>query len=161
MSMIEIKDWKGHELMDDYLDFIVTGTVEAKAIASKVTGRMVNSVIMRKTSGGYEVVADKNLFNSYKGQKPNKYYAYTYAVVGYTRYSAFHFIHEAFETVADGEHIFKYGRWSAKKPSGRNGSGTTYLGNENRAFIQDQKESWRAKAERTTGPNRLLFSKYS
>ena len=65
MSMIEIKDWEGHELMDDYLDFIVTGTVEAKAIASKVTGRMVNSVLMKETSGDYEVVVDKTLFNSY------------------------------------------------------------------------------------------------
>ena len=161
MSMIEIKDWEGHELMDDYLDFIVTGTVEAKAIASKVTGRMVNSVLMKETSGDYEVVVDKTLFNSYSGHKPDKYYPYTYAVKGYPRWDAFHFIYESFETVADGEYKFKHGRWTAKNPSNRNGSGTAYLGNENRAFIQDQRASWRRKLERDTGPNRLLFSKYS
>ena len=55
MTTIDIHNFKGTELVEEFTDFVMTGALEAKAIASKDTGRMVNPVKIRKVPGGFEV----------------------------------------------------------------------------------------------------------
>ena len=55
MTTIDIHNFKGTELVEEFIDFVMTGTLEAKAIASKDTGLMVKSVKIRKVPDGFEV----------------------------------------------------------------------------------------------------------
>lgn len=156
---IALEDWVGDELYEEYIDFVIAGTKEAKAIASYRTGKMVNSVRIRKVSDGFEVISDRSVLKSYGGKS---YYTYVYAKLGYpaSRIDPFHFIKQGFENVADIEVTYRNGKWRAVNPSNRRGSGTSYLGKENIAFVQGLKRKYKSQAERRTGPARLLFSKY-
>ena len=58
MSTIDIMDWEGTELLDEFIDFVATGTAEGKAIASQDTGAMVESVEVTSTEDGFLVHID-------------------------------------------------------------------------------------------------------
>ena len=104
MTTIDIHDWKGIEFAKEFVDFTVTGMLEAKAIGSVRTGRMVRSIKMKKIGDGFSVYADRNDYPPTKRGK-ERYYVNTYMFKGYKYNPAFPFIFTAFDTVGDSENL--------------------------------------------------------
>lgn len=130
MTTIDIHDWKGIEFAKEFVDFTVTGMLEAKAIGSVRTGRMVRSIKMKKIGDGFSVYADRNDYPPTKRGK-ERYYVNTYMFKGYKYNPKFPFIFTAFDTVGDSENLVNstsgfYGIYKAQRPSGRRGSGTAH-----------------------------------
>ena len=136
MTTINILDWQGDELLQDYADFVLTGTAEAKAIASKRTGAMVESVVIKRTATGFLISIPPSVLRKNRRDGKRNYYPYTYAVRGYKKGpQAFHFIKEGFENVAEGDHKLRGVIWSALKPSNKRGSGISHIGSGNKAVV--------------------------
>ena len=136
MTTINILDWQGDELLQDYADFVLTGTAEAKAIASKRTGAMVESVVIKRTATGFLVSIPPSVLRKNRRDGKRNYYPYTYAKTGYKRGpDAFDFLPIGFETVADGDHKLRGVVWSALKPSSKRGSGISHIGSGNKAVV--------------------------
>ena len=55
MTTINILDWQGDELLQDYSGFVLTVTAVAKVIASKRAGAMAESVVIKRTATGFLV----------------------------------------------------------------------------------------------------------
>ena len=108
MTTIDIHDWKGIEFAKEFVDFTVTGMLEAKATGSVRTGRMVRSVKMRKIADGFSLYADRNDYPPTKRGK-ERYYVNTYMFKGYRYNPAFPFIFTAFDTVGDSENLVDQG----------------------------------------------------
>lgn len=125
MTTIDLFKWKGNELIDDYCDFVVAGILEAKALGSRVTGSMVESLTTQSKSDGFEIIADRGALRLMSGQ--NSYYVYKYVEQGYGRTPAFDFLTQGFENVGDDDVPHKPITWTARKPSGRRGSGSARL----------------------------------
>lgn len=140
MTTTDIHDWKGTEFVDEFTDFVLTGTLEAKAIASKQTGRMVNSVKIRKVSDGFEVYSDRNDFPPTKRGKV-RYYTKVYVEKGYPTLPAFDFLMQGFLNIGDGELVKGgVGQYSARVPSGRRGSGTAILTQGDKSVVTAYRE---------------------
>lgn len=128
MTTIDIHDWKGNEFSTEFTDFVVTGMLEAKATGSVQTGRMVNSIKLKKIRDGFSVYSDRAEFPpTRKGRE--RYYTYVYHERGYTHIKAFPFIHQAFDTIAESDRTVnsntnRFGTYKAQRPSLRRGSGT-------------------------------------
>lgn len=141
MTTTDIHDWKGTEFVEEFTDFVLTGTLEAKAIASKQTGRMVNSVKIRKVSDGFEVYSDRNDFPPTKRGKV-RYYTKVYVEKGYPpKWGPFDFIYDGFMNIGEGELVKGgVGMYSAKHPSGRRGSGTAILTQGDKSAVTAYRE---------------------
>lgn len=140
MTTTDIHDWKGTEFVDEFTDFVLTGTLEAKAIASKQTGRMVSSVKIRKVSDGFEVYSDRNDFPPTKRGKV-RYYTKVYVEKGYPTLPPFDFLMQGFVNIGDGELVKGgVGQYSAKHPSGRRGSGTAILTQSDKSAVTAYRE---------------------
>lgn len=140
MTTTDIHDWKGTEFVEEFTDFVLTGTLEAKAIASRQTGRMVNSVKIRKVRDGFEVYSDRNDFPPTKRGKV-RYYTKVYVEKGYPNYPPFDFLMEGFQNVGEGELVKGgVGQYSAKVPSGRRGSGTAILTQGDKSAVTAYRE---------------------
>ena len=136
MTTINILDWQGDELLQDYADFVLTGTAEAKAIASKRTGAMAESVVIKRTATGFLVSIPPSVLRKNRRDGKRNYYPYTYAKTGYKKGpDAFDFLFIGFETVADGDHKLRGVVWSALKPSNKRGSGISHIGSGNKAVV--------------------------
>lgn len=136
MTTINILDWQGDELLQDYADFVLTGTAEAKAIASKRTGAMAESVVIKRTATGFLVSIPPSVLRKNRRDGKRNYYPYTYAKTGYKKGpDAFDFLPIGFETVADGDHKLRGVVWSALKPSNKRGSGISHIGSGNKAVV--------------------------
>ena len=136
MGTIDILDWQGDELLQDYADFVLTGTAEAKAIASKRTGAMVESVVIKRTATGFLVSIPPSVLRKNRRDGKRNYYPYTYAETGYERGpDAFDFLPVGFKTVADGDHKLRGVVWSALRPSNKRGSGISHIGSGNKAVV--------------------------
>lgn len=136
MTTINILDWQGDELLQDYADFVLTGTAEAKAIASKRTGAMAESVVIKRTATGFLVSIPPSVLRKNRKDGKRNYYPYTYAKTGYKKGpDAFDFLPIGFETVADGDHKLRGVVWSALKPSNKRGSGISHIGSGNKAVV--------------------------
>lgn len=128
MTTTDIHDWKGIEFSKEFVDFTITGMLEAKATGSVQTGRMVRSVKMRKILDGFSVYADRNEYPP-TSRGRDRYYVNTYMFKGYKYHPKFPFIFTAFDTVGDSEQLVDstsgfYGTYKAMIPSGRRGAGT-------------------------------------
>lgn len=135
MTTIDIHNFKGTELVDEFTDFVMTGTLEAKAIASRQTGRMINSVKIRKVPGGFEVYSDRKDFPPTSRGKV-RYYTKVYVEKGYPNWEPFDFIYQGFMNIGEGELVKGgVGMYSAKHPSGRRGSGSSSLSGSDRASV--------------------------
>ena len=136
MTTINILDWQGDELLQDYADFVLTGTAEDKAIASKRTGAMAESVVIKRTATGFLVSIPPSVLRKNRRDGKRNYYPYTYAKTGYKKGpDAFDFLPIGFETVADGDHKLRGVVWSALKPSNKRGSGISHIGSGNKAVV--------------------------
>ena len=136
MTTIDIHNFKGTELVEEFTDFVMTGALEAKAIASKDTGRMVNSVKIRKVPGGFEVYSDRNDFPPTSRGKV-RYYTKVYVEKGYPpKWGPFDFIYDGFMNIGEGELVKGgVGLYSAKHPSGRRVAGSSNLSGSDRASV--------------------------
>lgn len=128
MTTTDIHNWKGIEFSKEFVDFTITGMLEAKATGSVQTGRMVRSVKMRKILDGFSVYADRNEYPP-TSRGRDRYYVNTYMFKGYKYHPKFPFIFTAFDTVGDSEQLVDstsgfYGTYKAMMPSGRRGAGT-------------------------------------
>lgn len=128
MTTTDIHNWKGIEFSKEFVDFTITGMLEAKATGSVQTGRMVRSVKMRKILDGFSVYADRNEYPP-TSRGRDRYYVNTYMFRGYKYHPKFPFIFTAFDTVGDSEQLVDstsgfYGTYKAMGPSGRRGAGT-------------------------------------
>ena len=128
MTTTDIHNWKGIEFSKEFVDFTITGMLEAKATGSVQTGRMVRSVKMRKILDGFSVYADRNEYPT-TSRGRDRYYVNTYMFRGYKYHPKFPFIFTAFDTVGDSEQLVDstsgfYGTYKAMIPSGRRGAGT-------------------------------------
>lgn len=128
MTITDIHNWKGIEFSKEFVDFTITGMLEAKATGSVQTGRMVRSVKMRKILDGFSVYADRNEYPP-TSRGRDRYYVNTYMFKGYKYHPKFPFIFTAFDTVGDSEQLVDstsgfYGTYKAMMPSGRRGAGT-------------------------------------
>lgn len=128
MTTTDIHNWKGIEFSKEFVDFTITGMLEAKATGSVQTGRMVRSVKMRKILDGFSVYADRNEYPP-TSRGRDRYYVNTYMFRGYKYNPKFPFIFTAFDTVGDSEQLVDstsgfYGTYKAMRPSGRRGAGT-------------------------------------
>lgn len=128
MTTTDIHNWKGIEFSKEFVDFTITGMLEAKATGSVQTGRMVRSIKMKKIADGFSVYSDRSDFPPTARGK-DRYYTRVYHDKGYPRYPAFPFIFIAFDTVGESEQLVDstsgfYGTYKAMKPSGRRGAGT-------------------------------------
>lgn len=128
MTTTNIHNWKGIEFSKEFVDFTITGMLEAKATGSVQTGRMVRSVKMRKILDGFSVYADRNEYPP-TSRGRDRYYVNTYMFRGYKYHPKFPFIFTAFDTVGDSEQLVDstsgfYGTYKAMRPSGRRGAGT-------------------------------------
>lgn len=140
MTTTDIHDWKGTEFVDEFTDFVLTGTLEAKAIASKQTGRMVGSVKIRKVSDGFEVYSDRKDFPPTKRGKV-RYYTKVYVEKGYPTLPPFDFLMQGFVNIGDGELVKGgVGQYSARVPSGRRGSGTAILTQGDKSAVTAYRE---------------------
>lgn len=140
MTTTDIHDWKGTEFVDEFTNFVLTGTLEAKAIASKQTGRMVSSVKIRKVSDGFEVYSDRKDFPPTKRGKV-RYYTKVYVEKGYPTLPAFDFLMQGFLNIGDGELVKGgVGQYSARVPSGRRGSGTAILTQGDKSAVTTYRE---------------------
>lgn len=140
MTTTDIHDWKGTEFVDEFTDFVLTGTLEAKAIASKQTGRMVGSVKIRKVSDGFEVYSDRKDFPPTKRGKV-RYYTKVYVEEGYPTLPPFDFLMQGFVNIGDGELVKGgVGQYSARVPSGRRGSGTAILTQGDKSAVTAYRE---------------------
>lgn len=127
MTTIDIHNFKGIEFSKEFVDFTVTGMLEAKATGSVRTGRMVRSVKMRKIADGFSVYADRNEYPPTKRGR-DRYYVNTYMFKGYKYHPKFPFIFTAFDTIGDSDQLVDstsgfYGTYKARRPSGRRGAG--------------------------------------
>jgi hypothetical protein len=128
VTTTNIHNWKGIEFSKEFVDFTITGMLEAKATGSVQTGRMVRSVKMRKILDGFSVYADRNEYPP-TSRGRDRYYVNTYMFKGYKYHPKFPFIFTAFDTVGDSEQLVDstsgfYGTYKAMIPSGRRGAGT-------------------------------------
>lgn len=128
MTTTDIHNWKGIEFSKEFVDFTVTGMLEAKATGSVQTGRMVRSIKMKKILDGFSVYSDRSDFPPTRRGK-DRYYTHVYHERGYPRYPAFPFIFIAFDTVGESEQLVNstsgfFGIYKALRPSGRRGAGT-------------------------------------
>lgn len=140
MTTTDIHGWKGTEFVDEFTDFVLTGTLEAKAIASKQTGRMVGSVKIRKVSDGFEVYSDRKDFPPTKRGKV-RYYTKVYVEKGYPTLPPFDFLMQGFVNIGDGELVKGgVGQYSARVPSGRRGSGTAILTQGDKSAVTAYRE---------------------
>ena len=104
MTTTDIHNWKGIEFSKEFVDFTVTGMLEAKATGSVQTGRMVRSIKMKKILDGFSVYSDRSDFPPTRRGK-DRYYTHVYHERGYPRYPAFPFIFIAFDTVGESEQL--------------------------------------------------------
>lgn len=128
MTTTDIHNWKGIEFSKEFVDFTITGMLEAKATGSVQTGRMVRSIKMKKIADGFSVYSDRSDFPPTSRGK-DRYYTRVYHDKGYPRYPAFPFIFIAFDTVGESEQLVDstsgfFGTYKAIRPSGRRGAGT-------------------------------------
>lgn len=121
---IDIHDWKGNELINEFIDYVNTGTANAKAIASQDSKSMVNSVRIEKILDGYRVIVDPSVVKRLSGKK--FYYPYIYSEVGYTHHPSFRFVYEGFMNIGESR-IGNGTSWSAIGGQGRKGSGTSNI----------------------------------
>lgn len=125
MSMIDILDWKGDELIEEYVDYVRTGVAEARAIASIKTGAMVNSVRVQSKRDGFDVTVPKSVLATNRRDNGSNYYPYQYSELGYRKSEALPFLEVAWEHIGDDDSVGNRRVWRALKPSNRNGSGTS------------------------------------
>lgn len=123
MTMIKLKNWKGHELHELFGDYVKVGMAEGKALASQVTGAMVESVNIKKIPDGFQVYVNPRLLRALSGKRYN--YSIKYGEIGYTKTPPFHFIEQGFLNTDLG--MKPKTSWRARKPSGRNGSGRAIM----------------------------------
>ena len=129
MTTIDIQDWEGTELIQEFVDYVVTGVAEAKATGSRWTGAMVDSITVDSTSDGFLIYIDRSSVRAKSGRK--NYYPYRYAYKGYgNAHPPFDFIYEALMNVGD-NNIGDRTTWQAIKPSGRRGTGSSVLSHRN------------------------------
>lgn len=143
MTMIDIMDWEGPELLDEFVDYVATGTAEGKAIASQDTGAMVDSVEVTPTEDGFLVHIDHSTVASISGKR--EFYPYTYMFKGYPRYAPFNFLVEGFENISDDDSIGRKTIWRAKNPRGRRGSGSSRRTSRDRQALTAEKAKNRAR----------------
>ena len=142
MTMTDIHNWKGIEFSKEFVDFTVTGMLEAKATGSVQTGRMVRSIKMKKIADGFTVYSDQADFPPTRRGKA-RYYTRVYHQRGYPpRYSAFPFIFIAFDTVGEREQLVNstsgfFGIYKALRPSGRRGAGTARYNSSDTASARE------------------------
>lgn len=127
MTTTDIHNWKGIEFSKEFVDFTITGMLEAKATGSVQTGRMVRSIKMKKIADGFSVYSDRSDFPPTARGK-DRYYTRVYHDKGYPRYPAFPFIFIAFDTVGERDQLVDstsgfFGTYKAIRPSGRRGAG--------------------------------------
>ena len=139
MTTTDIHNWKGIEFSKEFVDFTVTGMLEAKATGSVQTGRMVRSIKMKKIADGFTVYSDRSDFPPTRRGK-DRYYTHVYHNRGYPRYPAFPFIFIAFDTVGESDKLVNstsgfFGIYKALRPSGRRGSGSSNLSGSDRASV--------------------------
>lgn len=140
--MTDIHNWKGIEFSKEFVDFTVTGMLEAKATGSVQTGRMVRSIKMKKIADGFSVYSDQSDFPPTRRGKA-RYYTHVYHQRGYPpRYSAFPFISIAFDTVGEREQLVNstsgfFGIYKALRPSGRRGAGTARYNSSDTASARE------------------------
>lgn len=142
MTTTDIHNWKGIEFSKEFVDFTVTGMLEAKATGSVQTGRMVRSIKMKRIADGFSVYSDRSDFPPTSRGK-ERYYTYVYHERGYPpRYSAFPFIFTAFDTVGEREQLVNstsgfFGIYKAIRPSGRRGAGTARYNSSDTASARE------------------------
>lgn len=142
MTTTDIHNWKGIEFSKEFVDFTVTGMLEAKATGSVQTGRMVRSIKMKKIGDGFTVYSDQADFPPTRRGKA-RYYTHVYHQRGYPpRYSAFPFIFIAFDTVGEREQLVNstsgfFGIYKALRPSGRRGAGTARYNSSDTASARE------------------------
>lgn len=142
MTTTDIHNWKGIEFSKEFVDFTVTGMLEAKATGSVQTGRMVRSIKMKKIGDGFTVYSDQADFPPTRRGKA-RYYIHVYHQRGYPpRYSAFPFIFIAFDTVGEREQLVNstsgfFGIYKALRPSGRRGAGTARYNSSDTASARE------------------------
>ena len=142
MTTTDIHNWKGIEFSKEFVDFTVTGMLEAKATGSVQTGRMVRSIKMKKIADGFTVYSDMSDFPPTRKGK-ERYYTHVYHQRGYPpRYSAFPFISIAFDTVGEREQLVNstsgfFGIYKALRPSGRRGAGTARYNSSDTASARE------------------------
>lgn len=142
MTTTDIHNWKGIEFSKEFVDFTVTGMLEAKATGSVQTGRMVRSIKMKKIGDGFTVYSDQADFPPTRRGKA-RYYTHVYHQRGYPpRYSAFPFIFLAFDTVGEREQLVNstsgfFGIYKALRPSGRRGAGTARYNSSDTASARE------------------------
>lgn len=141
MTTIDIHNWKGNEFSTEFTDFVVTGMLEAKATGSVQTGRMVNSIKLKKIRDGFSVYSDRADFPPTSRGK-SRYYTYVYHEIGYAPKGpgAFPFIHQAFGTIGDSDNLVNsnrgvYGAYKARRPSGRRGAGVSTISSSDLAPV--------------------------
>lgn len=142
MTTTDIHNWKGIEFSKEFVDFTVTGMLEAKATGSVQTGRMVRSIKMKKIGDGFTVYSDQSDFPPTRRGKA-RYYTHVYHQRGYPpRYSAFPFIFIAFDTVGESDQLVNstsgfFGIYKALRPSGRRGAGTARYNSSDTASARE------------------------
>lgn len=117
----DIHDWKGTELLNDFIDYVNTGTANAKAIASQDTKSMIGSVRIDKIPNGYYVYSSAYILKQLSGK--DDFYTDTYVNKGYKHYPAFDFFYEGFMALDDNDSIHNGYAWTAKGGRNRRGSG--------------------------------------
>lgn len=123
MTTIKLKDWKGHEFHELFGNYVKVGMAEGKALASYVTGAMVESVNVKKIPNGFNVYVNPRVLRALSGKRYN--YSIKYGETGYSHTPPFHFIEQGFiNTDLD---MKPKSSWRAISPSGRNGSGRSTL----------------------------------
>lgn len=121
---IDIHKWKGNELLNEFIDFVNTGTANARAIASKDTGAMVLSVRVDKIADGYYVYSSAPVLRRLSGKK--YFYTKRYVEDGYPNHPPFDFILEGFNAISE-QRIGNGVTWRAVGSRGRNGSGSSNI----------------------------------
>lgn len=137
MTTIDIHNFKGTELVEEFTDFVITGALEAKAIASKDTGRMVGSVNIKKVPDGFMVYSDSSHFIP-KSKGGDGYYTRVYVEKGYPpKWGPFDFFYEGFMNIGEGELVkgSTLGYTARNNRWGRRGSGSASLSGSAKASV--------------------------
>lgn len=126
MGTTDLLKFDCDDLMNDYIDYVNTGTANAMAIASQDTGSMIGSVRIDSLPDGYYVYSSPSLLKALSNEE--EYYTERYVEEGYKNWDAFDFFTEGFEALDEDDNIGTGNSWIAKGGHNRNGSGSANIG---------------------------------
>lgn len=124
MTNIDIEDWQGHELYEDFANYVKAIEGEARAIVARRSGSMAESIDIVKIPDGFNIGVNPSMLRTLSGKTYN--YALVYHNRGYKNFPARPFMDEAVDSVDVGDKP-SGNTWRAKGTVHRNGTSRAVL----------------------------------